>query len=254
MSSRWTVGKWAVDFEDGSIRERKLFTRPVRIDRRLLKVLEVLVNRAGETVSPEEILRTAWEGRVVSVESVSTAIYQLRKLLGDDAKSRRYILTVPQEGYKLVAASKVAFGSRPSGYAAAGAVITVAMLIAVGGLLAYPLKSATPDTVYIAPIVNSTGDPSLHDLSVAVDAVFVSALVRSDSDLIATRSLDVESDLRLDSEVVACDSGPALVLTLVDVKSQRYVWSEYFGFNEDYDAPSMVEHAAKRVAQVLART
>lgn len=255
MKSKWTVGTWIVDVEECSIRKRGLLSRLIRVDHRLCRVLEVLINHAGAAVSPEQILHSAWKGRVVSLDSVSTAIYQIRKLLGDSSKSPDYILTVPNKGYRLVAATKPLIrGPRIGIFSTASTTAALAVcLVTISAFLGLHALDS-PGSLFVPPMVNSTGDPSVHDLSIAVDATFVSALVRANPNIVATRSQDAQSTLRLESEIVACDAGPTLVLTLIDTKSQQFLWSEYYDFYGSYDESSMVEHAAKRVTRVLSET
>jgi len=68
-----------------------------------MRLLMYLANRAGETVSIEELLDQVWSGVVVTQDSVYQAVTSLRRLLGDDARQPKYIATVPRLGYRLVA-------------------------------------------------------------------------------------------------------------------------------------------------------
>ena len=95
------IGDWRVDPQLGQITRGDLSER---LDARQLRLLLHLANRAGETVSIEELLDSVWSGVVVTQDSVYQAITQLRRLLRDDAKDPRYIVTVPRLGYRLVAA------------------------------------------------------------------------------------------------------------------------------------------------------
>lgn len=95
------IGDWRVDPQLGQLTRGNLSER---LDARTLRLLLYLANRAGETVSMEELLDNVWSGVVVTQDSVYQAVTQLRRLLGDDAKDPRYIVTVPRLGYRLVAA------------------------------------------------------------------------------------------------------------------------------------------------------
>jgi len=66
----------------------------------------MLLERAGEVVTREEIQRQLW-GDDVSVEfdaGLNRCIRQLRATLADDADAPRYIETVPRKGYRFIAA------------------------------------------------------------------------------------------------------------------------------------------------------
>lgn len=64
------------------------------------RVLERLLQCAGEVVSREELLSHAWRDRVVSQGSLNQQIYTLRQALGDE-KQRQIIQTLPRRGYLL---------------------------------------------------------------------------------------------------------------------------------------------------------
>jgi TolB-like protein len=80
----------------------------VRLEARTLRLLVYLANRAGETVGIEELLDQVWSGVVVTQDSVYQAVTTLRRLLGDDAKQPKYIVTVPRLGYRLIAPVRAA--------------------------------------------------------------------------------------------------------------------------------------------------
>jgi TolB-like protein/DNA-binding winged helix-turn-helix (wHTH) protein len=94
------IGDWCVNPATGQLSKNGEI---VRLEARTLRLLMVLANRAGETVSIEELLDQVWSGVVVSQDSVYQAVTSLRRLLGDDAKQPLYIATVPRLGYRLVA-------------------------------------------------------------------------------------------------------------------------------------------------------
>jgi transcriptional activator of cad operon len=94
------IGDWCVNPATGQLTKG---AESVRLEARTLRLLMVLANRAGETVSIEELLDQVWSGVVVTQDSVYQAVTSLRRLLGDDAKLPTYIATVPRLGYRLVA-------------------------------------------------------------------------------------------------------------------------------------------------------
>lgn len=61
------------------------------------RVLERLLQTPGEVVSREELLRHAWENRVVGQGSLNQQIYTLRQVLSDS--SSQIIQTLPRRGY-----------------------------------------------------------------------------------------------------------------------------------------------------------
>lgn len=80
--------------------------KPVRLGSRAMDLLIVLVDRAGDVVSREELESYVWPRTVVEATSLRVHISALRKALGDGGVSERYILNVPGRGYSFVMAIK----------------------------------------------------------------------------------------------------------------------------------------------------
>src|SRR5262249_40256710 len=68
-----------------------------------LETLLVLVERAGNIVSKEELLEKVWPGVFIEEGNLSRRIFNLRQALGDKPDGRKYIETVPRRGYRFVA-------------------------------------------------------------------------------------------------------------------------------------------------------
>lgn len=75
----------------------------VRLDPRLMRLLLCLVDRPGEVVSTEALLKAVWSEVVVTPDSVYQAVAALRRSLGDDPRKPAYIATVARVGYRLIA-------------------------------------------------------------------------------------------------------------------------------------------------------
>lgn len=75
---------------------------PVRIGSRALDLLNLLVERAGEVVAKEELIRHAWPRTVVDEAGLRVHIAALRKALGESHSGIRYIANVPMRGYCFV--------------------------------------------------------------------------------------------------------------------------------------------------------
>lgn len=84
---------------------RRVLTRhdeSLRITARTFDVLLALLERAGQTVGKDQLLRTVWPDTVVEEANLSQHIFTLRKLLGA-TDHEPYIATVPRRGYQFVA-------------------------------------------------------------------------------------------------------------------------------------------------------
>jgi len=67
------------------------------------QVLQYLIENAGTLVSQERLLDALWPDTYVQQEVLRKYILEIRRLLGDPAKSPRYIETHPKLGYRFIA-------------------------------------------------------------------------------------------------------------------------------------------------------
>jgi len=84
---------------DESSRTLRAHGATVELESKPLEVLHQLLLHAGEVVTKEELLESAWPGVNVVEGSLTTAVSKLRKALGDD--NPPIIVTVPRVGYRL---------------------------------------------------------------------------------------------------------------------------------------------------------
>src|SRR3954447_19499182 len=76
----------------------------VALPPRVLGVLELLIERAGEVVARQDLLDRVWKDAFVTDTSLAEAVSFLRQALGDDPQSPRYIQTVHRRGYRFLIA------------------------------------------------------------------------------------------------------------------------------------------------------
>ena len=75
-----------------------------KLDPKVMDVLLVLARNAGQVVLREDLLARLWPNAVVTDESLSRCIYELRRqlsLAGGDDRYRVMFETVPKRGYRL---------------------------------------------------------------------------------------------------------------------------------------------------------
>src|SRR6185369_9859886 len=70
---------------------------------KVFAVLRHLVDHPGRLVTQDELLGAIWPDTYVQPEILRKYILELRKVLGDDPKSPRYIETLPKRGYRFLA-------------------------------------------------------------------------------------------------------------------------------------------------------
>ena len=77
--------------------------QPQELNSRYLDALALLVREQGRLVSKDRFLDEVWRGVPVTDEALTQCIKTLRRQLGDDAASPRFIETVPKHGYRFIA-------------------------------------------------------------------------------------------------------------------------------------------------------
>ena len=75
---------------------------PVALNSKYFDVLLLLVSRGGQLVEKHRIFEEVWDGVYVTDSALTQCIKDIRRQLGDDASSPRYIKTVPKHGYVFI--------------------------------------------------------------------------------------------------------------------------------------------------------
>ncbi len=94
------IGDWLVEPALNRVRRG---TESVQIEPRIMHVLTCLAGRRGQVVSRSALLSAVWGEVIVNEEALTHAVSQLRRVLGDDPKSPRFIQTIHKTGYRLIA-------------------------------------------------------------------------------------------------------------------------------------------------------
>lgn len=82
---------------------------PVRLFPKEFETLLALVQRSGEVLDKDELLRKVWPDSIVEEGNLTTHVSHLRKLLGESRDQHEYIVTIPGRGYQFVAGVHAAF-------------------------------------------------------------------------------------------------------------------------------------------------
>lgn len=158
----------------------------VRVQEQPFRLLLLLVERAGQIVSREEIRNRLWPQNtfVEFDKSLGVAVLKVREALGDDAGNPRFIETIPRRGYRFIAPVHVPDISperaEPEKISAAyslkwnkkvkrtvvGAVLFGTVVAAGSWFFASKARIPEHAAIVIGDLENNTGDPvfdgSLH--------------------------------------------------------------------------------------------
>jgi len=70
------------------------------------KVYELLLffcRNSERLISKDELMMQVWTGSLVTDNTISRTLVKVRKALGDEAKSAKFIITIPRKGYQMLA-------------------------------------------------------------------------------------------------------------------------------------------------------
>jgi DNA-binding winged helix-turn-helix (wHTH) protein/Tol biopolymer transport system component len=98
MSGLYKLGEFEVD---STRRQILLNGEVIPLPQKPFEVLLVLMGRAGEVVTKDELMQTIWPSAFVEESNLTQSIFLLRKAFTDKAAGSRFIVTIPGIGYQL---------------------------------------------------------------------------------------------------------------------------------------------------------
>jgi DNA-binding winged helix-turn-helix (wHTH) protein/TolB-like protein/Tfp pilus assembly protein PilF len=76
--------------------------QPIALSGKALEILAILLERRGEVVDKDDLMRQVWPDTAVEENNITVAISALRKALGETASATKWIVTIPGRGYSFV--------------------------------------------------------------------------------------------------------------------------------------------------------
>jgi DNA-binding winged helix-turn-helix (wHTH) protein len=140
------------------------------------QILRALVLEPGELVTRERLQEKLWheETYVDFDHSLNAAVKKLRDILSDDARSPRFIETLPKKGYRFIAPveaiddpaepTNAATVQRPRKLLLALASVGIAVSV-LAGYIAWPKGEPLPHRFIERPLTSDTGSESLPSFS-----------------------------------------------------------------------------------------
>ena len=178
-----------------------------RLEPKAMAVLVYLANRAGQTVTRNELEDSVWQGTVVTYEALSVTINKIRGALGDDSRKPQFIETLAKRGYRLIApvahpegdtaatpaSVKPAIKYRLPVAAAITLVLVLLMLFASKSLVApEPVQElAIPPnapSIAVIPFTNISGDPAQDYFASGMTEYLITDLSRLSSLIVISRT------------------------------------------------------------------
>lgn len=235
FTEKLTIGRCQVDGDALTVVDGE---RVTTLEPRAFRVLRYLANHPGKLVTIDELMDVHWADTVVTPNSVTRVVAQLRKALGDDARNPEYIETVARTGYRLIASVTTARDAGRSRSRLAVAAALLAMVALAWWLWPQPERAPT---IAVLPFANFTGDESLEYIGDGVAEEVINALAKVPDLKVSARSLsfrfkEADNDPRefsRDLEVAYFVEGSVrrngqkmrFTAQLIDVETGYHVWS-----------------------------
>lgn len=101
----FTIGDWTVQPQLNRL--SRSGAGNVQLEPKMMDVLVRLARDPGTVVSREDLIDAVWPEVFISESVLTRAIAGLRRALGDDARSPRFIETISKRGYRLIGSKPV---------------------------------------------------------------------------------------------------------------------------------------------------
>ncbi len=105
------IGEWLVRPDENALIRGE---RVVRLEPKVMAVLEALAAAGGGVLSVDDLLRRCWRGTFYGDSPVRKAITQLRQAVDDSPTDPRFIATVHKRGYRLLPPIRYPDGTGPA--------------------------------------------------------------------------------------------------------------------------------------------
>jgi len=168
--------------------------RVERLEKLPMELLILLADRRGQLVSRAEILERLW-GKDVFVDAdaaINTAVRKVRRALGDDPDTPRFLETVVGKGYRFVgpiavipvaeaqAGTAVISRRSVSSRRALGTVALASLIVALLAVLGHVRSRGgrAMESVAVLPFENTGGDPEAEYLSDGISESLINRLSR----------------------------------------------------------------------------
>ena len=224
-------------------RELRKYGMRIRLEEKPFQILEMLLDHAGHVVTRRMLRERLWPDTVVSYEhGLNTAVNKLRDLLGDSARSPRFVETLPRLGYRFIAP-----------------VVNPGKAVATEGkrmLLVLPFESLCGDDEQeffaeglTEETISQLGqlDPKRLGVIARTSAVQYKATKKSIGEIAAELHIDcvLEGSVR-------CDGGRVRITgQLIEARDQTHLWSA--SYDRDLrDVLDVQSDVARQIGKALA--
>ena len=232
----------------------------IQLEPVVLNLLIYLISHRDRLVTRQELMDTVWGDTVISESAVNQAVARVRKALGDDSATHRYVETVHSKGYRFIAEvretadpayadSSSVKSRKKAGHRVlvAGAAMVILVVVAVFWARTPErdmLRDEQVQSLAVLPLSNLTGDPEqayyadgLQDILITELSQIPGLRVTSRQSTKRYRASDLTAadiagelgvDLLVEGSLLRTGANIELTVQLVDGRSDVHLWAEQY--------------------------
>ena len=193
----------------------------VRLEPKIVDVLQLLVENAGSVVEKDVLLRTVWRGVVVGESSLTRTISLLRSALGTGEGDQEYVVTIAKRGYRFALPVTEVAGAE-------AASSSVKVMLAV---LPFDNLSGDPTQEYFSDGLTEEMITQLSRLSrshLGVIARTSTMKYKSTSKSIQQIATELGVSYVLEGSVRRTTSRVRIAAQLIQVSDQTHIWAQTY--------------------------
>src|ERR1700736_1471391 len=243
---------------------------PVAIGSRALDILGVLIERAGEVLSKDEIIAAVWPGTVVEDSNLTVQISALRRVLDRGRSEGSCIQTVAGRGYRFVASvTRVGSASPPIPFPVSGNRGGGSGVEDGRGASAALLPLPDRPSIAVLPFSNLSGDPEqeyfadgmVEEIITVLSHIrWLLVLARNSSFTYKGQAIDVKQVGRelgvryvLEGSVRKAGNRVRIAGQLIEAETGAHLWADRFDGSLE-DVFDLQDKVASSVAGVIEPT
>ena len=252
----------------------------------VLELLIYLIANRGRLVTRQELMDTVWGDTVISESALTKAAAWLRKVLGDDSTTHRYLETVRSRGYRFVAdVEEIESPDQPAlprgrtrgattrrAMMAGAAAIVVLIILTVFWFRGPRHEAPQVEVVHslaVLPLSNLTGDAEqayyvdgLQDLLITELSQLPGLRVTSRQSTKRYRNsqlptAEIAGELAVDSliegSLLQAGSKIELTVQLIDGRSDKHLWAERYTRETSY-VVGLISEIASAIGKEIGAT
>lgn len=233
-----------LDIEPGTLRRDGEIV-PVRP--KTFELLAFLVRNPGRVLNKDELFEAVWPSTIVSEDSLTQCIRDVRKCIGD--KTQSLVLTVPRRGYMFQAAEAGLPISQPPAAVASEARRAAEPMVAILPFRV-DLADATAKPLFDGAVEEITNALSYFKTIAVLARYSAFALAEHSAQDISATAGRLGADYVAEGSVESAEDGYRAHVMLTETAAGRRVWAQTFSFRTS-EIFAFQKTVAQRIATAL---